>query len=113
MKIVKDSEKSTHQAGEFAVVCEYETDDPALGGATALIRGRYPPQGYVVNTKVKQLVYVLSGSGEIITGDKKHEISAGDIIFIDSNEKFAWNGHLSLFLANTPRFDPAQYRETT
>ncbi len=57
MQIVKSSEKREHQVGDSAVVCEYETADPTLGGATALIQGRYPAEGYVVNTRVKQLVY--------------------------------------------------------
>ena len=112
MQVVKNSQKKAHKSGGSAIVYEYETADPSLGGATASIEGRYPAHGYVVNLEVKQLVYVLSGSGDILTEGRKHEITAGDVIFIDRGEKFAWNGGMSLFLANAPRFDPAQYRET-
>ncbi len=37
MQIIKDVEKRAHQAGDSTVVYEYETADPTLGGATALI----------------------------------------------------------------------------
>jgi ethanolamine utilization protein EutQ (cupin superfamily) len=110
--VVKDSEKKKHNPSESVCVYEYDTADTDLGGAVATIKGRYPKLGFVVNLKVKQLAYVLSGKGEIITPEGIRILAAGDIVFISANEKFAWNGTMNLFLANAPRFDPEQYKET-
>ncbi len=44
--------------------------------------------------------------------DGAEKIDAGDVILIAPHEKFAWIGHMDVFIANAPRFDPAQYQET-
>jgi mannose-6-phosphate isomerase-like protein (cupin superfamily) len=112
MIIVKDSEKKKHEHSSTVIVCEYEPSDPELGGATATIRGRYPERGFVVNLEVKQLAYVISGAGEVLFQEGTRALAQGDMVFIAANEKFAWNGDMELFLANAPRFEPKQYRET-
>ncbi|MFA5040702.1 MAG: hypothetical protein WC464_03610 [Bdellovibrionales bacterium] len=111
MIVVKDSEKQIHVLSETASVQEYNTTDPALGGAVASVEGRYPKKGFVVNLEVKQLAYVISGMGKIVTPEGVHELAAGDMVFVAANEKYAWEGNLELFIANAPRFDSKQYRE--
>ena len=112
MIVVKDAEKQKFTPAKSACVFEYDTKDQDLGGATAIIKGRYPDFAFVVNQKVKQLVYVISGSGGILTPDGIHVLNKGDMVFIDKGEKFAWDGTMELFIANAPRFDPKQYKPT-
>ncbi|MDD3371806.1 MAG: cupin domain-containing protein, partial [Alphaproteobacteria bacterium] len=104
------AQKRAHRACESVCVYEYEMADPALGGATATIEGRYPQRGFAVNLEVRQLCFVLAGEGEIVFPEGKTSLAKGDMVLIGEGEKFAWNGKMELFLANAPRFDPAQYR---
>jgi len=110
MHIVKNAQKQKCAHAETATVYEYNIDDGDLGGATATINGRYPAQGFSVNRKVKQLVYVISGHGEVVTEQGCQALNEGDMIFLAANEKFAWHGYMTLFLANAPKFDPQQYQ---
>lgn len=109
MQIVKETQKRTLALMPTCVVHEYDTQDGFISGAAAEIRGRYPEHGFVVNKKIKELAYVLSGHGHLITAEGKKEISSGDVIFIDHGEKFAWDGDITLFITTTPPFDPGQY----
>ncbi len=110
MIVVKEGERQEHGT-ETVSVYEYDTKDAGLGGAVAEIRGRYPAKGFVVNTAVKQLAFVISGDGEIISQEGVRRLSKGDVVFIGVNEKYAWDGKMELFIANAPRFDVGQYRE--
>jgi mannose-6-phosphate isomerase-like protein (cupin superfamily) len=111
MELIKLDQKRTIVASDTTTIHEYDTQDGFVSGAVAEIKGRYPAQGFVVNKKIKELVYVLSGKGQIILSQEEIEISAGDVVFVDHMEKFAWNGNMILFMATTPSFDPQQHIE--
>ncbi|MCB1559278.1 MAG: hypothetical protein KDJ50_10185 [Alphaproteobacteria bacterium] len=111
MDIVKFAEKETLSPSSSAIIHEYHTKDTEISGGVAEINGRYPLNGYVINKTVKELVYVLSGDGVIITPEKSQAISVGDVIFVDFEEKFAWEGQMTLFMATAPSFDPQQHIE--
>ena len=109
MKLTKKTEKVVITPSKTTTIFEYAASDLAISGAVAKINGRYPEKGFALNKRSKELVYVISGSGEIITKDGEKSISEGDVIFLDSNEKFAWSGNLVLFMATAPKFDPDQH----
>ncbi|MDR3424496.1 MAG: hypothetical protein P4M13_05385 [Alphaproteobacteria bacterium] len=112
MEIIKEDQKRTLNPTSSLTVYEYDMNDPAIGGGIALLRGRYPDNGFVVNEKTKELVYVLSGEGKLLTPDKGIIISVGDMILLDSGEIYAWEGNMSLHMANAPKFDPQQHKLT-
>ena len=58
--------------------------DIDLGIAT--ISGRYPDEGYGVNLKSKELIYVIEGSGTLNFENEKIEFSEGDAISKIKNE---------------------------
>jgi mannose-6-phosphate isomerase-like protein (cupin superfamily) len=109
MQILKEKEKKTISPAASVTVHEYDTADTAISGVIAEIRGRYPEKGYAVNRRVKELVYVLSGHGKILTPEGEKEIAVGDVILIAPSEKFAWLGDMKIHIATAPKFDPAQY----
>lgn len=111
MQIIKESEKRTLTPTPSVAIHEYDTHDAFVSGATAEIKGRYPETGFVVNRKIKELAFVLSGSGAILTPQGETPLAAGDLLFIDHGEVYAWQGDLHLFMATAPTFDPAQYEE--
>ena len=111
MEIIRESQKRTINLSSAAVVHEYDTHDGFISGAAIEIRGRYPERGFCVNQKIKELVYVISGHGRIITAVGETELAAGDTIFIDHKEKYAWDGDMVFYAVTAPSFDPSQHVE--
>jgi mannose-6-phosphate isomerase class I len=93
-----------------ATVFEYHTQSQTVSGATSEISGRYPEAGFAVNDRSHELVYVISGSGKLISPEETVTFSTGDVLLIENKELFAWEGNFTIFMATTPTFDPNQHR---
>ncbi|MDD3181611.1 MAG: hypothetical protein PHD48_02250 [Alphaproteobacteria bacterium] len=111
MQIVRENEKRTIRPLRAVTIHEYDTHNADLSGATAEIKGRYPERGYVMNKVCKELVFIMEGGGKLIMPSGETMFAKGDILFLDINEKYAWEGDMVLFMATTPLFDPAQHVE--
>ena len=111
MQIVKHTGIRKVTPAEGATVWEYDTKDESISGAVAQINGRYPQKGFAVNG-FKELIFVISGNGFVVTPREQKEIDLGDEILLDTNEKYAWEGNMTLFMATTPKFDPKQHKIT-
>ncbi len=110
MTIIKSSETKKIQASPTTAIWEFVMKEQSISGAIAEIKERYPEKGFAVNKISKELAFVISGNGYIITPNQKRPIRVGDLIFLDKDELFAWVGALTLFMANTPKFDPRQHK---
>lgn len=110
MQIVKKSETINVNPSPGTTIHEYFIDEPSISGATTEINGRYPERGFAVNEVSKELVYILSGKGAIVTKTGKSSFAPGAVIFIDKKEPFAWQGTFSMFMVTTPKFDPEQHK---
>ncbi len=84
--------------------------DKNISGAVAEIHGRYPEKGFAKNELCKELVFVISGEGEIVTEKEKIFFTVGDTILIDKNEKYYWTGNFSIFMATAPKFSAEQHK---
>jgi len=109
MQIVKYTEIRKVTPTPTTTIWEYDTKDNTISGAVAQINGRYPKVGFAVNG-FKELVFVISGSGFVLTPKERKEIDVGDEILIGKNEKYAWEGDMTLFMATTPKFDPKKHK---
>ena len=110
MTIIKKSESNKVTPTSSTTIREYLMNEQAISGAVAEINGRYPEKGFAVNEVSKELVYILSGGGEIFSKSGKQSFVLGDVIFIDKHEQFAWKGNFSMFMVTTPKFDPKQHK---
>lgn len=123
MQVVKYSETRKVALAPSATVWEYDTKDPSISGAVAQINGRYPGVGFATNG-FKELVFVISGNGFVVTPKERKEIDLGDVILLQPNEQYAWEAksrtdppiggsgtgsNMTLFMATTPKFDPKQH----
>lgn len=113
MKKCSNSETIERKNGEFCSVTEFPIDDNEMNFATSVISGRYPEQGRATNTVCKEMVYIASGSGEIVVDGVRHPLSAGDAILILPKEQFYWDGNMTLHIACTPAFYPEQHLHIT
>ena len=109
MQIVRKKESRPFIGGDNFKSIEYDTKDKELNIAHVSINGRVPEKGVMRNTKVKEIVYVASGKGSVTINNKKEEISEGDVIFYEKNERVFWEGKLDLIIACTPAWSLEQH----
>lgn len=111
MNVHSFSQAERFQNAPSCEVFEYPHHDPEMDGAVIRIQGRYPQDGWVRNTKSKELVYIFEGSGKILKEGEEHELKKGDMILISPNEWFAWEGEFEMLVVCTPAFKPEQYEK--
>lgn len=110
MKIVKKDEaevfvnSSTSELLEYSIKLAEKNIDFCINSIT----GRYPQTGYCSNTACQELCYVLEGSGSINKKDETIDFKQGDVVFIDKNEVYYWNGNCKLILICTPAWSKEQ-----
>lgn len=109
MKIVKKSaaEKFTNSSTCFGTEAVF--NDAPMNGALITVKGRYPENGYAMNKVCKELVFVVKGGGAVHMPTETIEFSAGDTIYLDSNDAYFWDGDMELYAVCTPAFYPEQH----
>ena len=108
--ILKKEERVKVQNSKECSVYEYHFGDKDLDLSCAEIRGRYPPEGFVMNEKIKEIFYVQKGKGKINIEGKDFNITKGDVMLIQPKQKYFWQGTLDLVLACHPRFTFDQHK---
>lgn len=91
-------------------VMEYPLNDSDLDIATAILTGRYPESGWALNEECKEMGYVLSGSGMLVTEEKSVQVTVGDVIVLDAGEKYYWNGNMTVLLITNPPWFLEQHK---
>jgi mannose-6-phosphate isomerase-like protein (cupin superfamily) len=93
-------------------VMEYNLGDPDIDIAIVSLNGKYPEEGWVVNEQVKELLYVISGSGRLTTKDKTVDLNPGDQVLVDKGELFRYEtaDKLVVVAACTPAWTPQQHK---
>lgn len=111
MQTLNKNQSYTHHNAPTCLVREYPFGDKDIDGAVAYLTGRYPLQNYVTNTQCKEVAYVIEGSGKIVVEGTSKSLNPGDMVLILPNEKYYWEGHMTLFLSCTPAWYPEQHKE--
>ncbi len=111
MKIVRKEQTNTHKNSENCIATEYPLGDKDIDMAVIEITGRYPTKGRVVNNRCKELAYVINGKGRVIIEGKEFNVKEGDMILIEPEEKYYWDGNFTLFVPCTPAWYPEQHEE--
>ncbi len=111
MRLVRITETIEHANSDSCVVHEYPMDYDLVNGAVAQIYGRYPADGVVYNQACTEMAFVLGGSGRLVIGDAGHHLDSGDLVLIEPNEQYYWEGNMRLFIAATPAWTPEQHKQ--
>ena len=109
MKICKQQDSIVHTHNPACSVKEYPLGLDSLNMAITTISGRYPDEGFVQNTVVHEMAYILEGSGSITTLSATTHFEAGDMIVLDPNEPYYWQGACKAVIACNPAFTPDQH----
>lgn len=109
--MIKCSKNQTneHKNSDHCIVSEYPIEDKEINFAIAKVTSRYPETGLASNTVCKEIVYVQDGNGKIVVNNIEYTLQTGDVILISPNEKFYWDGNMTLHIACTPAFTPGQH----
>ena len=111
MKIVRKNETKEFKNSDQCTAIEYPLGDKDINGAVIKLNGRYPEKGRTVNTKVKEMAYVIRGRGKIVVEGKEYSLNVGDFVLIDANERYFWEGDLEMFVPCVPAWYPEQHQE--
>jgi mannose-6-phosphate isomerase-like protein (cupin superfamily) len=113
MKHISKLDAKEFANSQTCTVHEYQFEDKDINGAIGTINGRYPEQGFVVNEVCKELVYVLSGNGRLVTEKQSIQLLPEDMALINPGEKYYFDGtELKLLMPCTPAWFPEQHKET-
>jgi len=111
MKIIKNDDGIKGSNSDKCKTIEYSFGDKDIDLGLATITGRYPENGFCVNLICKELIYVLESDGKLCFDDKSIEFSKGDVILINSNEKYYWKTkYCKVSMTCTPAWSAEQYR---
>ena len=88
---------------------EYNINDKDINYCVAEIDGRFPKEKWAINRKCKEMAHILSGSGILVVENKKYQIEKDDVVLIDINEKYYWEGQMKLGISGTPAWYPEQH----
>jgi len=93
------------------IAYEYPLNDKDLNVALVEINGRYPDKGEVTNQVVKELLYVVKGNGKVVIDGAEHKIESGDVVLLLPNQKYFYDGVLTLVVSCSPDWYPEQHKE--
>jgi mannose-6-phosphate isomerase-like protein (cupin superfamily) len=85
-----------------------ETANANLAEITLI--GRYPENGYALNTVSEMMVYVLQGEVVLYLEDSETLLREKDAVLVDKNKKYFWqpNPAVTLLIFSTPPWTKEQ-----
>lgn len=110
MKLVKKSQTHSFQNSATCKAIEYPTDDKDINGAIVELTGKYPADGRVMNTKCKEMAYIIKGSVKLTIEKEIVELNEGDLVLLEPNEKYCWDGEVTMFVPCSPAWYPEQHK---
>jgi mannose-6-phosphate isomerase-like protein (cupin superfamily) len=108
---IKKQDAKENANSETCMAYEYPFEDKDINIAFIEIEGRYPEQGFVINEKVKEIVYVLDGSGIMGVDDEIMELSEGDAVLFKPGQRVFYEGSLRLLTTCSPAWKPEQHKQ--
>lgn len=105
-------EKAQFYSGDGYSGMDYPSTDKDINFAVIKIEGRSPKIGYQVNTECKELLYIMEGNGTISLKERKEKISfkQGDVIVLEKNECYAFDGDFEAAVPCTPAWTSEQHK---
>lgn len=108
--IRKDQRKKI-VVGQALVSYEYPLPDKDINIAVVSLRGRYPEQGFVVNSVCTELVYIVAGQGTVVVGGEPLGVSEGDVVLIKPGQQYFWQGTVTMLISATPAWYSEQHKK--
>lgn len=111
MELIKNKDAPKFKNSPSCSATEYDfKDETDFNIAGIELDGRYPEQGYALNTISKELLYVKKGHGNLVSSSQRLTLHPGDAALIQPNEKYYLQGTLELIIASAPAWHPDQHK---
>lgn len=110
MKVCKKENSVLYKNSENCQNLEYPLGDPDINVSVATVNGKYPETGYCINEEVKELLYIMEGTGKLIKKDETIEFKAGDVILVEKGEAYRWDAKCTVLIPCTPAWYEEQHK---
>jgi mannose-6-phosphate isomerase-like protein (cupin superfamily) len=111
MEYIKNEDAPRFKNSTSCVATEYDfKGEKDFNIAGIELSGRYPERGYALNAVSKELIYVRSGNGVLVSNDQRVTLAPGDAALIQPNEKYYLEGTLELVISSAPAWHPEQHK---
>jgi mannose-6-phosphate isomerase class I len=110
MEVRKKHQATRHENTSDCVVYEYKFGTNEIDMAVIELSGRYPQEGWALNTVCTSLVYIVKGEGKLTGPEMQNELTAGDQALIPKDNKYALEGEMELLFAAHPVWTPEQVK---
>lgn len=108
MNVRKFSEAVEHKNTSTCIAYEYGLPTSSVDAALIELSGRYPDEGWALNSSCIALVHVVQGSGTISTDAASTELSTDDQVLLMPYDKYALDGTMKLLYIASPAWTPEQ-----
>ena len=111
MEFIK-KEKAEFYSGDGYSGMDYPSADKDINFAVIKINSRSPKTGFQVNINCKELLYIINGNGIMYMkdSDEKIDFNQGDVILINQNECYAFDGNFEAAVPCTPAWTSEQHK---
>ncbi len=111
MKTTFKAQAKVKKMGLSCTITEYLiAGEQNINYAMVTLNGRYPENGLVSNEICKELAYIIDGEGTLIINGIAVHLKSGDVVLIEPNEEYYWEGHMDLLLSCAPAWYPEQHK---
>lgn len=110
MEIKSKAEATPHANTSACTAYEYGMPTDVIDSAVIELNGRYPEEGWVLNTACTSLVHVIKGTGSLLSPEGEYPLEEDTQVQISPNEKYAFEGKMKLLFSASPRWSPGQSR---
>jgi len=93
------------------IAYEYDHHDKDINIACIEIKGRHPDSGFVMNEKVKEIIFVTKGTGKIVIEKTAHPLTEGSAVLVLPKQKYYVEGNLTLVIPCTPAWTMQQHKQ--
>lgn len=111
MEFIK-KEQAEFYSGDGYSGMDYPSSDKDINFAVIKINCRSPKTGYQVNTGWKELLYIINGEGTLYLKENNDKVmfKQGDVILINKNEYYAFDGNFEAAVPCTPAWTSEQHK---
>lgn len=111
MEFIKKEEAISYSGDGYSGI-DYPSSDKDINFAVIKINGRSPKTGFQVNTECKELLYIMNGNGTLYLkeNNEKIDFKEGDVILINKNEYYAFDGDFEAAVPCTPAWTSEQHK---
>jgi mannose-6-phosphate isomerase-like protein (cupin superfamily) len=107
--IIKKEVRIRLENSKSCVAYEYPSDDKDMNTAFMDINGRYPDDGLVTNKVAREMIFVTEGEGRILIDGEEQRLGEGDVVLIQPNQRYFFEGRLKFVSTCAPAWYPEQH----